>query len=44
MFAYLTRSRGISSETVNRLIRDGLLYQEPDHGNAVFVTVERDYY
>ena len=44
VFAYLTRTRGISSETVNRLIRDGLLYQEPDHGNAVFVTVERDYY
>ena len=44
VFAYLTITRGISRETVNRLIRDGLLYQEPDHGNAVFVTVERDYY
>ena len=44
VFAYLTITRGISRETVNRLIRDELLYQEPDHNNAVFVTVERDYY
>ena len=44
VFAYLTITRGISRETVNRLIRDGLLYQEPDYNNAVFVTVERDYY
>lgn len=39
---YLT-GRGIPEETVMLLIREGLLYQDSPHGNAVFVTPDEDY-
>ena len=40
--AYL-RSRGLPGDLINRLIRDGTLYEDTPHGNAVFITPERDY-
>lgn len=43
VIAYLTRSRGISLRTVQRLIASELLYQDAEHGNAVFVNRDRDY-
>lgn len=43
VFAYLTRTRGLSAETVQRLMDAGLVYQDADHGNAVFANRERDY-
>lgn len=43
VYAYLTRSRGIPPRTVQRLIDAKLVYQEADHGNAVFVNREHDY-
>ena len=43
VYAYLTRSRGIPECTVQRLIDAKLIYQEADHGNAVFVNREYDY-
>ena len=43
VFAYLTSSRCIPAVTVQRLIEAELLYQDVEHGNAVFVSRERDY-
>jgi len=43
VYAYLTKSRGVSARTVQRIIDAGLLYQDAEHGNAVFVSRERDY-
>ena len=43
VFAYLTQRRGISAETVQKLINSKLLYQSREHGNIVFVNPERDW-
>ena len=43
VFAYLTRTRGIPTGTVQSLIRQGILYQEVAHNNAVFINNERDF-
>lgn len=43
VYAYLIKSRGISAKTVQRIIDAGLVYQDAEHGNAVFVSRERDY-
>ena len=42
VYAYLTRTRGISSATVTMLVKRGLLYQD-DHGNACFVNEDRTF-
>jgi hypothetical protein len=41
VFAYLTK-RGISREVIADVIRNGLLYQSADFGNAVFVGFNAD--
>lgn len=42
LFAYLLK-RGISAETIQLLVDRGLLYQEGQHNNIVFVNEERDW-
>lgn len=42
IYAYLT-GRGIPPEMVRLLEQRGILYQDRAHGNAVFVSPERDY-
>ena len=42
LFAYL-RNRGISSDTIQMLITEGILYQERIHNNIIFVNKERDW-
>lgn len=42
-YAYLTKTRGLPALTIQRLIDAGLLYQETNRGNVVFVNRERDY-
>ena len=37
IFAYLTKKRRISQETVNQFIGRGLIYEEKEHHNVVFV-------
>ena len=37
VFAYLCQTRGIAPEVVSAFARKGLLYESPDHHNAVFV-------
>lgn len=48
LYAYLTQTRKIPVEIVNRLIRDRLLYQAKNkpgcYNNIVFASPERDYY
>ena len=48
LFAYLTQTRKIPVEMVNRLVHDRLLYQDKNgpgcYNNIVFATPERDYY
>ena len=43
MFAYLTQQRGIPAWLVQRLVDDGLLYQEAGHNNMVFVNQAQTY-
>lgn len=43
MFAYLTQQRGIPAWLVQRLVDDGLLYQEAGHNNMVFTDLARTY-
>ena len=40
LFAYLGNRRGIPAWLIQRLIDQGLLYQDRDHGNAVFINRE----
>lgn len=48
LFAYLTQTRKIPVEMVNRLVHDGLLYQAKNgpgcYNNIVFASVEGNYY
>ena len=44
VIAYLTKQRGIPSDIVYDLMKQGLLYQSKTGRNAVFCTPERDYY
>ena len=37
MYAYLIKTRKIKPEIINRLVYNGLIYQEADHSNIVFV-------
>ena len=37
LYAYLTQTRGIPAEMVQRLIDDRILYQAADHANMVFI-------
>jgi hypothetical protein len=41
VYAYLCKSRGISSDVVHTLIQAGLLYQDKK-GNAVFLNMDKD--
>ena len=41
--AYLTKTRGLSLDVVQALLRAGLLYQDQPHGNAVFINHDKDY-
>lgn len=43
LYAYLTRRRGIPPAMVQQLIDWGLLYQERDHNNIVFINHERTF-
>lgn len=43
VYAYLTRQRGIPGNTVNMLIKKGLLYQD-EKSNCIFANRERDCY
>ena len=43
VYAYLTKTRGISYRTVNALVDAGLIYQDASHGNAVFLNRQKDY-
>ena len=43
VYSYLTLTRMIAPEAVNWLIRAGLLYQDKQYGNAVFINRERSY-
>ena len=42
LFAYLIK-RGISQETIQMLIDEGIMYQEVGHNNIVFANKERDW-
>lgn len=44
LYAYLTKTRMIPAPTVQQLIDDGILYQDADHGNMVFVNPARTFY
>lgn len=37
VFAYLSRSRGIDPEIINHAIKKGLIYEDKEHHNLVFV-------
>lgn len=43
LFAYLTKQRGIPPVLIQMLIDDGLLYQEKDHNNMVFINPEHTF-
>lgn len=43
VFAYLSKTRGLSCETVNALIEADLIYQDQVHNNAVFINRDKDY-
>lgn len=43
VYAYL-HSRAIPGDLINRLFSENILYQDSNHGNAVFVNPERDYF
>ena len=43
VYAYLTLTRMLSPKVVNWLIRMGLLYQDEQFGNAVFINAEHTY-
>ena len=43
MYAYLVKTRGIPADIVDMLVKNKLLYQD-DHNNAVFVSVDKDFY
>ncbi len=43
LFAYLTRQRGIPAWLIQKLVDDGLLYQEAGHNNMVFIDPARTY-
>jgi len=43
VYAYLTSTRMLSPKVVNWLIRTGLLYQDEQFGNAVFINAEHTY-
>lgn len=42
-YAYLTKTRGLGTQTVSALIQADLIYQDDPYGNVVFVNHERDY-
>ena len=42
VFRYLS-SRGIPDTIIQRLVNDGLLFQDADHGNAVFLSRAKDF-
>ena len=44
MYSYLTKTRGLSPEVVNALIKAGLLYQDTRYGNAVFINSGHTYF
>lgn len=43
LYAYLTQQRGIPTALIQALINDGLLYQEKDHANMVFIDPARTF-
>lgn len=42
VFAYLVKHRGIAPEVVSHFVRAGLLYEDAEHHNAVFVGTDED--
>ena len=42
VFAYLCKSRGIDREVVAHFVRAGLLYEDAEHHNAVFIATDVD--
>ena len=43
LYAYLVQRRGIPGVLIRQLIEQGLLYQDRDHGNAVFINREKTF-
>ena len=43
VLAYLTKTRGLSYDTVKALIQAGLLYQDVPYSNAVFINHEQNF-
>lgn len=43
LYAYLTQQRGIPAALIQLLIDDGILYQERDHANMVFIDPARTF-
>lgn len=43
MFAYLTQTRKIPADIVKWLISEGVIYQEREHNNIVFINPERTF-
>lgn len=42
LYKYL-QGRGLPPWIISRMVEEGILYQERDHGNAVFITLQKDY-
>lgn len=42
VYAYLTKSRYIDYDTVNQFVKAGLIYEEKEHHNAVFVAKDKN--
>lgn len=43
LYAYLTQTRKIPGDVVQRLISEGVMYQEREHNNIVFVNPEKTF-
>lgn len=43
LFAYLTKTRKIPAEVVQKLLDEELIYQESEHNNIVFVNNQRTF-
>ena len=42
VYGYLIRERLIDREVINRFVRDGLIYEDAEYHNAVFVGIDRN--
>ena len=42
VYAYLLQQRGIDREVLNAFVREGMIYESPEHHNAVFVGYDQN--